>query len=1722
MMKIYLLFLTVLTITFAQSQTFGNEWINYNQKYYALNIVQSGIYKIDYNTLISSGIPISTFSSSNIQIFGRQREIPIHIEDGGDDALNIGDYILFYAEKNDGWLDSTLYPNPNWMGNPRYSLYNDTIQYFFTWNNSVNNKRFTIETDVNFTTLTPTNYVEFEVETTYNQQYNEGEKTADASSSFFVEGEGWGRTPQNGAVTTYTWNMSTTQLPNIYQGSDAPNVKYTAVVVGTSNAAAPSNAPNHHTRHSIGPNNFVIYDTTFRGYKAAFARKSIPVSNFPSTGNLNYRVQIVNDLNVATDFQSLNFWSFKYPRTTSFSNLNKTTFKVYNSTNQNKIRLNITNVNMPNPTVFVFGTVPRKIPVTAVSGGYTIVIPNNGNNELQQVVMEDAGSFINVANLTAVNGTGEFTNFTSIPNIESALLFVYPKKLKNKALEYAAYRSSSIGGNYNVILAEVEELFQQFGGGIPKHINGVRRFGHKMYVASNEKPVGLFLVGKGIREANITSATNIGPGSRTNAAAYANNLIPSFGQPSCDVCITSNLPQTDKFTPLIPTGRISVISEEELQIYFSKVIQYEEQQRQNSVYSTPTKDWQKHILHFAGGTNVAEQSQFQNYLNEMGDIAGGKYFAGTTRLVKKESNSPISPSELQSIKNRISEGVSIMNFFGHFTTSQSGFDVNLDEPQFWNNQGKYPVLLANSCYNGNIFHNSTSNSQNFVLAPNGGVIAYIGTINYGFPFALNSFSKNFYSQFSKENYGGTIGEHIKNTMDTALSATPSLITEATFCQMTLNGDPMIRLNYHNKPEIELTESRVSFGPENISYATDSIFVTIQLRNLGKSILDTFNIEIKRDFPGSFTDSVYNIKVAGMNYQKTIIKKFPFQPTIGIGMNKFTISVDLPNLVDEQYDEVGNNRIIRNFFIGVDGIEPIQPSDFAVVPKDQITLYASTLNPMAELKTYRFEIDTIPSFSSNFKRYAEISEFGGVKSVAPNQWKLASSNQLSTLTLEDSLVYYWRVALVEPTLIWKQRSFQYIKNKTGWGQADFNQFTANSFTGINLNNSSEQRDFEPNFSNISCLAIASTPGANMYDNAWYLNGIQQDYNICTITAKFHVAVVDRSSLTAWETRYTYSNGTVANPNNNFGNANDNGNCEARPMKYFTFNQNSPTQLAAFKNLVENVVPFGDYILIYSPITTRYDWINSADPSVYQTFANLGSQGFVPGRPNRPFIFLTRKGDPNFMVEVFSQNNENISIDTIISGVQSTGRELSPIIGPVADWKSIYWNYKNLESNTQDVTNLEIQVLNAFGAYQYSLNPTLNSGDSLLNLQNLIDANLYPNIRLLAKYQDNQNLTPSQLQNWHVLYTPLPEAAIDGTVGITWLPNKDSIQEGNQAKFAVNIRNISDYPMDSILVKYYITDVNQIKHYLNYPRKDSLRAGQILRDTISISTNGLIGTNWFNMEVNPYIDASLTLLDQPELSHINNVLQFPFSVVGEDKNPLLDVIVNGRHIMNKDIIAPTSEIVITLKDENPFLIMNSDSDTSLFGIYLTDPEGVQKRIYFMQNGISQMTWIPATSQNKKFKIIFPHYFEKSGIYTLLVQGTDRSGNLSGDLEYKISFEVIHESMISQMMNYPNPFSTSTRFVFTVTGDAVPDDIQIQIMTVSGKVVREINEAELGLIQIGRNVTQFAWDGKDQFGDPLANGVYLYRVKTRINGKEIKQLETGADNYFHKGLGKMYLIR
>jgi hypothetical protein len=1576
----------------------------------------------------------------------------LHIVDGGDSSFDPGDYILFYAEINDGWLDSTLYLDPTSLGSPGLSLYNDTIQYFFTWNNSTTNLRYLVETDTDFASYTPSNYILSDVKNNFLNAYYEGEKLSNVSSSFFVPGEGWGGTHVNGATypvpAGYVTNLNLyTQVP--YTGPGAPLAHFHSLVNSNSNANA-SGSLNHHLRWGLGISDLTLIDTTYSGYTQIICDADVPSSELIN-GYSALKFEIINDLGAITDYQAFTYYSLRYPRIPDFLSTLSHSFAVDNNLSESKIRLDITSLAGSFPLAFVNGDTPRIVPIAPNGGVNSMLIPNSSSGLEQNVVYIDSTLIIDITAITPVGkfNDGAFTDFANIINPDGALLMIYNKALKPVSDLYNIYRQSTAGGSYNTVYADVDELYQQFGGGIEKHINGVRRFAHFMYNTTTVKPSGLFLMGKAIREANHSSTTSDGPGTRWDPARFSQSLIPSFGEPSSDAAITAGLEGTQNWVPLMPTGRISARTNLELEQYFNKVVEYEDQQDQNGFYTRANKDWQKQIIHFAGGSDTGQQAQFKVYVDNMKTTIEDSLFGGNVMSIYKTSSDPLDPTILGSVTDRISAGTSLLTYFGHFTSTSSGFEINLDDPVNWNNKGKYPVMLVNSCYNGNIFQLSNSNSEEFVQVPNAGAIAYIASVHIGFAGQLGQYSNALYTQFSKYNYGGTLGEQMRQNISYLESTSTSLYVESTALQMVLNGDPMLRLNWHELPEIELTQAGVFFTPEELDLTVDSIEMHIVLTNLGKSITLPFALEVIRDFPLSTADSIYNFVIDKLNYKDTFSFKMPMQANIGLGLNNFTISVDLPTQIPEIYDEVSNNQIVKTLFLAVDGILPVIPYNFAVVPIDSVTVKASTINPVADYNTYRFELDTTDLYNSLAHRYAIVSGYGGVKEVHPSEWiRAGTANDTLELICEDSVVYFWRVALEDPVPDWHEYSFQHIIGKEGWGQDHFFQFKNNGFNGIIYDRpATNTRIFGANSRELLCDAMSATADAG--DNAYYINGNQIASGLGTYT-DLHVAVIDPVTLEPWRTRFI-ANGT--NMDHDFGN-NNNDNMWGlnHDWLYFTFNQLDSGQRASFRNMVLTEVPDSFYILIYAPVAGRFDtWdagLDSAD--MYNAFLTLGSDSIYSGRENRPFIYFGRKGNLSTVVEDYpSFTGGDAHITANLSGYDYIGVETSPLIGPAADWHNVYWKQDPSEVSSADTTRLIISAYDINKTFQFSIDTLFTSDDSLLVLSNLIDAVQYPFINLQAYYKDSVTFTPAQIDRWHVLYETVPEAAIDGSTLYTWTQPSDTLEEGQSFDFAVDVKNIYTKDMDSLLITYWVEDAAQNKHLIAYARQDSLLVGEVLRDTITVNTVGLDGINSLWMEVNPYLNGSLYITDQPEQEHFNNLLQLPFYVNSDDKNPILDVTFNGRHILNGDIVDPSSELLITLKDDNIYLIMDDISDTTLFGVYLTDPFGVQVRIPFVDGmGNTVMQWIPADSQSKRFKIIWPSEFAVDGTYTLFVQGADRSGNISGDIEYRVSFEVIHESSITNMMNYPNPFSTSTRFVFTMTGSEEPDEIIIQIMTVSGR--------------------------------------------------------------------------
>jgi hypothetical protein len=258
---------------------------------------------------------------------------------------------------------------------------------------------------------------------------------------------------------------------------------------------------------------------------------------------------------------------------------------------------------------------------------------------------------------------------------------------------------------------------------------------------------------------------------------------------------------------------------------------------------------------------------------------------------------------------------------------------------------------------------------------------------------------------------------------------------------------------------------------------------------------------------------------------------------------------------------------------------------------------------------------------------------------------------------------------------------------------------------------------------------------------------------------------------------------------------------------------------------------------------------------------------------------------------------------------------------------------------------------------------------------------------------------------------------------------------------------------------------------------------------------------------------------EWSYLNNFLKQDFTVNADVQNPFLQVTFDGQRIFNRDVVNPNPTIRISSSDNNNYLMQK---DTSTFELYLRVPGTIDFTRVFLND--AQIVFTPATEKNEAFLLYTPKNM-KDGVYAIKVQAVDASGNKAGAKEYEIEFTVINKSTITHFYPYPNPFTTQMRFVFTVTGSKIPDQLLVRILTMNGKVIREIRKEEFGNIRIGNNISEFAWDGTDMYGDKLANGVYLYQVYTKIEGNDIEHVSTRArdeSSFFVNGTGKIYLMR
>jgi hypothetical protein len=233
-----------------------------------------------------------------------------------------------------------------------------------------------------------------------------------------------------------------------------------------------------------------------------------------------------------------------------------------------------------------------------------------------------------------------------------------------------------------------------------------------------------------------------------------------------------------------------------------------------------------------------------------------------------------------------------------------------------------------------------------------------------------------------------------------------------------------------------------------------------------------------------------------------------------------------------------------------------------------------------------------------------------------------------------------------------------------------------------------------------------------------------------------------------------------------------------------------------------------------------------------------------------------------------------------------------------------------------------------------------------------------------------------------------------------------------------------------------------------------------------------------------------------------LSFYASDEKEDKSGAnFDVVVGG---INPNATSDTAgpELAIFMNDESFIEGGNTNTSPNLI-VSLSDLSGINTSITSIDHDI-----VAIVDGDQANPIVLNDYYETElndftkgkvvyqlrdlsvGLHTVKIKAWDTYNNSS---ETTLNFMVVSDSglVLDNVLNYPNPFVNYTEFWFNHNKPNEPLEVQVQIFTVSGKIIQTINQTVQTTGNLSRTIN---WNGLDDFGNRLGKGVYIYKLKVK----------------------------
>jgi len=216
------------------------------------------------------------------------------------------------------------------------------------------------------------------------------------------------------------------------------------------------------------------------------------------------------------------------------------------------------------------------------------------------------------------------------------------------------------------------------------------------------------------------------------------------------------------------------------------------------------------------------------------------------------------------------------------------------------------------------------------------------------------------------------------------------------------------------------------------------------------------------------------------------------------------------------------------------------------------------------------------------------------------------------------------------------------------------------------------------------------------------------------------------------------------------------------------------------------------------------------------------------------------------------------------------------------------------------------------------------------------------------------------------------------------------------------------------------------------------------------------------------------------------------INDTQGPQLTIFMNDTTFVSGGTVNESPLLIAHLKDEYG---INTTGNVIGHDITATLNGDLNKRISlndFFENDLNSY-------QSGKIQYQFLDLDE--GLHTMEVKAWDILNNSSAA---HIEFFVANAADVAlkHVLNYPNPFTTNTKFLFEHNQASELIDVRVQIFTITGKLIKTLETTIIGTQYMNNPIV---WDGRDDFGDKIARGVYIYKLRVSTpDGKKGEKFE------------------